>query len=174
MIKKILFILCLTLSFSLCVVAENTENPAAVEETAPTFDGRPGTGGMRRPRGEMGERPQMGEPPAMPAGERPGVVEREASVTTEGETTAQNDTSEAEQQPAGWQGDRPFGDNGGQGRMPGGMPGQMNGEAMQESTAGQTDTSFLGFVKTYSTPITAMVLLALAFVFVICYKRKRY
>ncbi len=59
--------------------------------------------------------------------------------------------------------------------MPGGMggfPGNMqnfNGQAQEE-----VPMTFLGFVQTYSTPITSVILLALAFVFVIFYRRKNY
>ena len=61
------------------------------------------------------------------------------------------------------------------GQMPGGMggfPGNMqnfNGQTQEEQPKG-----FLGFVKTYSTPITSVVLLGLAFIFVIFYRRKNY
>ena len=60
------------------------------------------------------------------------------------------------------------------GQMPGGMggfPGNMQnqGQPQEEQPMG-----FLGFVKTYSTPITSVVLLGLAFVFVIFYRRKNY
>ena len=54
----------------------------------------------------------------------------------------------------------------------GGFPGNMqsfNGQTQEEQLKG-----FLGFVKTYSTPITSVVLLGLAFIFVIFYRRKNY
>ena len=54
----------------------------------------------------------------------------------------------------------------------GGFPGNMqnfNGQVQEDAPNG-----FLGFVKTYSTPITSVVLLGLAFIFVIFYRRKNY
>ena len=61
------------------------------------------------------------------------------------------------------------------GQMPGGMgefPGNMqnfNGQTQEEEPM-----TFSGFVKTNSTPITSVILLAFAFVFVIFYRRKNY
>lgn len=61
------------------------------------------------------------------------------------------------------------------GRMPGGMGGfsedmqNFNGQPQKEAGAG-----FKGFVKTYSTPITSVILLVFAFVFVAFYRRKNY
>ena len=61
------------------------------------------------------------------------------------------------------------------GQMPGGMGGfsgnmqNFNGQTQEEQPKG-----FLGFIKTYSTPITSVVLLGLAFIFVIFYRRKNY
>ena len=60
------------------------------------------------------------------------------------------------------------------GRMPedmGGFPGNMQ---RGQNTSAEQPTGFLGFVKTYSTPITSVVLLGLAFIFVIFYRRKNY
>ena len=61
------------------------------------------------------------------------------------------------------------------GLMPGDMGGfsgnaqNFNGQTQEEQPKG-----FLGFVKTYSTPITSVVLLGLAFIFVIFYRKKNY
>ena len=61
------------------------------------------------------------------------------------------------------------------GQMPGGMgnfPGNMqsfNGQTQESQPKG-----FLGFVETYSTPIISVVLLGLAFIFIIFYRRKNY
>jgi len=63
-----------------------------------------------------------------------------------------------------------------EGRMPAGMKGDFSG-SMQKNSA-QTEEaetmSFWEFVKTYSTPIASVILLALAFIFVIFYRRKNY
>ena len=56
----------------------------------------------------------------------------------------------------------------GMGRFPGDM--QNNNQQNQQ----ETPMTFLGFVKTYSTPITSVVLLISAFFFVIFYRRKNY
>ena len=55
-----------------------------------------------------------------------------------------------------------------QGRIPPNMQ-NFNGQAQEE-----VPMTFSGFVKTYSTPITSVVLLGLAFIFVIFYRRKNY
>ena len=61
------------------------------------------------------------------------------------------------------------------GQMPGGMDifsGNMqnfNGQTQEVAPKG-----FSGFIKTYSTPIISVILLGLAFIFVIFYRRKNY
>ncbi len=55
----------------------------------------------------------------------------------------------------------------------GGGFGGMGGWNMQAEQPEQP-TGFLGFLKTYLTPVISVILLALAFVFVGCYKRKNY
>ncbi|MBR5614631.1 MAG: hypothetical protein IKW64_04940 [Clostridia bacterium] len=60
------------------------------------------------------------------------------------------------------------------GQMPEGM-GRFSGNMQNgQNTATEQPTGFLGFVKTYSTPITSVILLALAFIFVTFYRRKNY
>ena len=62
------------------------------------------------------------------------------------------------------------------GNMPQDMqfPGGGNGfPGMQSTDSGQTETDS-NFFKTYSTPITALFLLLLAFVFVVFYRRKHF
>lgn len=51
-----------------------------------------------------------------------------------------------------------------------GFPGMEN----QTETEGSQQAGFTGFLKTYSTPITSVILLFLAFLFVVFYKRKHY
>ena len=60
------------------------------------------------------------------------------------------------------------------GQFPGGMDGFPGNMQSSQNTAEEQPMGFLGFVKTYSTPITSVVLLGLAFIFVIFYKRKNY
>ena len=104
------------------------------------------------PAGEMpmdrGRRGGMGGPPSrgeMPAGEMPVMPEGELPAMPEGET---------------WNMPRD--------EMPQGMPAEEN-----SVTHGQT-TSLWEFVKNYETPILSVVLLAFAFVFVLCYKHRNY
>ena len=59
-----------------------------------------------------------------------------------------------------------------EGRMQGGFHGNMQNNNQQTKEA--EPMTFWGFVKTYSTPITSVILLALAFIFVIFYRRKNY
>lgn len=54
----------------------------------------------------------------------------------------------------------------------GGFRGNMQNNS--ERTTEAEPLTFWGFVKTYSTPITSVILLALAFIFVIFYRRKNY
>ena len=57
--------------------------------------------------------------------------------------------------------------------MPEGM-GRFPGSMQNGQNAAEKPTGFFGFVKTYSTPITSVVLLGPAFIFVIFYRRKNY
>lgn len=60
---------------------------------------------------------------------------------------------------------------------PRGMRGEFSENMSDRGTdaeSGSSPMTFAGFLKEYSTPVTSVVLLALAFVFVIFYKRKRY
>lgn len=58
------------------------------------------------------------------------------------------------------------------GDMQGGFPGNMQSNSRQTQEA--EPMTFGSFVKTYSTPITSVILLTLAFIFVIFYRRKNY
>lgn len=61
-------------------------------------------------------------------------------------------------------------------QFPGGensFPGMENGFGQIE-TENEQPTGFAGFLKTYQTPVTSIILLLLAFVFVVFYKRKHY
>ncbi len=160
--------------------------------------GRSGMGGMRHPSGERPqmpsgtERPKMpsnGEMPQRPDGEVPaefngdmpnfsrGEVVQQPNVgaTTQGDT-AQKENGETKVSESGeTASDKSFempqnGRNGmgGMDGFGGMMPGQ-NG-----SVAESTPMTFMGFLKEYQTPIIAVILLALAFVFVVFYKKKNY
>ena len=83
------------------------------------------------------------------------------NVTTENQQTQENG-EDANQTPGRNQ------QFGGMGGFPGNMQ-NFNGQTQEDAPKG-----FLGFVKTYSTPTTSIVLLGLAFIFVIFYRRKNY
>ena len=196
MLKKVIPIaLALCLIFGVSAMAENT---------SAVTDGSAAGASQQIPQGErtQGERGNMGMPPSgdmqgrtppnMPNGEMPQgeftppkgftppqnageFVPPESSknnaeavtlpanenVTTENQQTQENGT-ESNQTPGRNQ------QFGGMGGFPGNMQ-NFNGQTQEDAPKG-----FLGFVKTYSTPITSIVLLGLAFIFVIFYRRKNY
>ena len=94
---------------------------------------------------------------------------------------AEKDTQEAQDNTASetqqvTQDENSFGNFPAGGNMPENMqfPGGGNGfPGMQSADSGQTETDS-NFFKTYSTPITALFLLLLAFIFVIFYRRKHF
>lgn len=172
MLKKVIAIvlmLCLIFSISVMTVA-------AVGETQQGG----GRGGMP-PMGEMpqGEfTPSEGFTPPQNAGEfAPPQSEERGSAETTDPKTNKDLTEEGQQTQENGEdanqiqgGKQQFGDQ---------MPGDMGGfSGNMQSFNGQTQENapkgFLGFVKTYSTPITSVVLLGLAFIFVIFYRRKNY
>lgn len=147
MLKKVIPIaIALCLIFSISVMAENT---------SAVTDGTAAGASQQMPQGErpQGGRANMGMPPG---------------GDMQGRTPP--DMPNGEQSGQAQDGNRQFG-----GQMPGGMGGfpgnvqNFNGQTQEEQPKG-----FLGFVKTYSTPITSVILLALAFIFVIFYRRKNY
>lgn len=164
MLKKVI-----TIILSMCLISViGAMTISAVNEAVP--DASQGAG--ERPNGGHGGMPPMGEPPSGDFGPPQGGFvppqnndENNSEITTpetEGNTSAEN--------PQMPNGNPQLG-----GQMPGGMggfPGNMqnfNGQTQEDAPKG-----FLGFVKTYSTPITSVILLGLAFVFVIFYRRKNY
>lgn len=195
MIKRIIpIILCLILVFSISVSATNTtedtiaENSQATEEF-PQRQGRPQGGG----RGNMGTPPEMpnGEmPPDLPEGMAPPEMqsrenqdEGNVSPQINGQANAENQQqsgqsssgSNAENTTATEGNTNPNAIGRGEGEM-GGFRGEMPpGMTEQEQkTEEKAENKILIFVKTYSTPIISVVLLAFAFLFVIFYKRKSY
>ena len=106
------------------------------------------------PQNGVNQNPETATPPA-----NDGAV-------TENQQTQEN--GEESNQTQG--GNSPFG-----GQMPEGMGGfSGNMQNFNGQTQDDVPKGFLGFVKTYSTPITSVVLLGLAFIFVIFYRRKNY
>ena len=87
-----------------------------------------------------------------------GVTEENSQIPESGEKSGQAPNGRS-----------PFGE-----QMPEGMGGFFGNMQNGQNTAAKQPTGFLGFVKTYSTPITSVVLLGLAYLFVIFYKRKHY
>ena len=167
MLKKVIPIviaLCLILSISAMAENINGEN----ESRAPQVSGQMPADAGARPQGARGP---MGAPPEgefVPP-EGGGVPKQDANANSNAENTPQpEDNAAGNPQIPG--GNRQFG-----GQMPGGMggfPGNMqnfNGQTQEEQPTG-----FWGFARTYSTPITSVILMALAYIFVIFYRRKNY
>ena len=172
--------------FSISAMAENegtvsdNNNSQAVQE-------------MPMQGGEIPQGGQRGTPPQMPNGERPQGANRGSQMPQGEFAQSQNaETSNDEvalpqnennqdvneipenniQNP-----DDVSEQNGQQNRQfPGDMQGGFHGN-MQNSNQPTQETepmTFGNFIKTYSTPITSVILLALAFVFVSFYKRRNY
>lgn len=176
--KKILLLL-IYLSFILTFnafatepVTDNRGAPSSSQDM-PMRERGQGRMGMP-PRGENGQFPQPpegwdgqpsegfnGQRPQMPQGSNMPFEDMNGQKPL-GDTS---DSQEASQQQVGGNSEvqqNPF--------MPaGGMNGQFPGN-MQNGQAAEPKS----FVETYSTPIISMILLALAYVFVIFYKRKHY
>lgn len=174
MIRKILAVaVCVVMAFSVTVAAENSENANGDggQEIAERQRREKPQGGNGR-----GERPPEGE---MPQGVPDGAVENNAQYDREPqnntiqtpednsapkEPTAENDGNNSENGEFEERGMR-------HGGMPEEMPNRAPSDMEQES---EINSDWTAFAKTYSTPITALILLGLAFVFVKLYKRKRY
>ena len=94
------------------------------------------------------------------------AAQTDAVITDENQQNTQSadNTNQSEQE------NQQFG-----GQMPEGMN-EFFGGMLNNTQNAETNQSagFLGFVKTYSTPVVSVVLLIFAFIFVIFYKRKRY
>ena len=170
MIKKILpIILCLILVFGISVSATNIQGDAPTENSQTTEEIP-----NRQERPQGGGRGNMGIPPEMPNGEMPPKMNGQAN--TENQQTGQPSSgSNAENGTATEENTNPDRIQRGEGNM-GGFRGEMPpGMTEQEqSTEEKAENKILTFVKTYSTPIISVVLLAFAFLFVIFYKRKSY
>ena len=109
------------------------------------------------PRGEMPQGAPPNMPEGMPQGEMPrGEMPQGAPPEMQGEMPQ---GVVAEEVPA-QNGEVPM-------QMPWGNRDMQNTETVQE-------TGIKGFLKTYATPVISVILLILAFIFVVFYKRKRY
>ena len=202
MLKKvILTVLTLCLLFSITVMAESdtaqnesfpdmqewmSQNAERFSENGGNFR-MPPSGDMegRRPsnmpNGQMpegnmqrGQRPQGNfNPPQnqeefkIPQGET--NPDRNSNVNTNKTTPQTNDNNpsdnpQTQNESQGFRGPM-------QGGM-GGFPGDM--QNFNNTTKEEQPKGFLGFLKTYSTPITSVILLGLAFIFVIFYRRKNF
>lgn len=190
MLKKVIpIVLSLSLIFSISVMAEN-EGVINDGTTPELTQEMPMQGG------------QQGTPPQMPNGERPQGGNRMGQMPQGDFTPPQNNETNSAETPLqennvprneGNQGvntapesapennsqnpNNAGGENAPQDRqfpegMQGGFPGEMGNNIQNAQTEQQT--GFVGFVKAYSTPITSVILLMLAFVFVFFYKRKNY
>ena len=152
--KVILMVLALCLMFSICVTAENVNSNASDDAMVQE---------MPRQRGEFdgSNMPQGGFDPSRMPSDAP---------TFEGDNQMGENSSSQENGMQTKGAPPQFG-----GQMPGGMggfSGNMQNANVEERT--EQETGFMAFVKEYQTPVTAMVLLILAYVFVIFYKRKHY
>ena len=199
MLKKVIpIVILLCLIFSISVIAQN-EMPTS-EDTVTEVSEQMPQGAEEQPRGvrgNMGTLPsgdmQGRTPPTMPNGKIPregmnrgqkpsgeitppqnAEVDSAVNVpqsTPAAKETAENTTSTDEQNNHDTEENPQF-----EGRKPGGMQGGFPGN-MQNNNQQAKDAepmTFWGFVKTYSTPIASVILLALAFIFVIFYRRKNY
>ena len=171
MIKKILpIILCLILVFGISVSATNTQGDTPTENNQTTEE-MPNR--QERPQG--GGRGNMGMPPNMPNGEMPPQMNGQANAENQQQSGQTGSGSNAENDTATEENTNPDRIQRGEGNM-GGFRGEMPpGMTEQEqNTEEKTENKILTFVKTYTTPIISVVLLAFAFLFVIFYKRKSY
>ena len=169
MLKKvisIIFSLCLVLSVS--AMAENvpTETTSDMSQRA----GMPQRGEMSfgeftPPEGNFAPPQDFGGfTPSQENGEN--VTTPQTSGTEQEKTqaeTKEGETTQTQNQ------NSPFG-----GQMPEGMEGFFGNMQNDQNANLEQETGFSSFVKTYSTPIISVVLLGLAFIFVILYRRKNY
>jgi len=190
MLKKITpIVLSLCLILGISVTAENTSGNENIPSTSSERSMRGDFDPSRMPQGNFdpSRMPQgnfnpsnMPEGFTSPEGDFTPPQSNESSNTETNVTPTNENEDVTEDNPQTFEngnesdkmqnGNSPFG-----GQMPGGMggfPGNM--QNAQNVATEEQSTGLWGFVKTYSTPITSVVLLALAFVFVLFYKRKNY
>lgn len=186
MIKRVVTImlsLCLVFSISAMAQGINGEMPQGM----PNMNGEPpagGRGGMGMP--PSGEVPEGFTPPsgdfAPPEGFTPpenaggaktqngGAVNNVSATTPPAENSANAQAPEITEETNQMPGSMQFG-----GEIPEEMKevfANMQGRNM--NTQAEQEKGFIGFVKEYSTPLTSVILLIFAYIFVIFYKRKHY
>ena len=176
MLKKVIpIVLSLCLIFSISVMAENTQGNENIPNTSSErpvrgdFDPSKMPEGFTPPDGDFTPPQNSGEFTPPQSNESNNV---EASVPETNEGVAEENpkgTENGEESGHTQSGNSPFG-----GQMPEGMGGFPGNMQSGQNAATEQPTGFLGFVKTYSTPITSVVLLGLAYLFVVFYKRKHY
>lgn len=165
--KAILIFLSACLIFSITATAENIQEtngeiPQSVQGEAPS----------QMP--PMGEMPRSGRPsgdfaPPQNNGAESANAQQPQENAQHPQENAQHPQGDFNAQGGGQMpGRNPW--NGGQ--MPNGFGGFGNMQNNQNTES--QPKGFWGFVKTYATPITSVILLILAFIFVIFYKRKNY
>ena len=174
MLKKVIpIVVALCLIFSISVMAENTSavtdgSAAGASQQMPQGDFVPPEG-FTPPNGEFTPPQNTGEftrPESSKNNAEAATPSVNENVATQNQQTQENG-SESNQTQGG---NQQFG-----GQSPAGMGGfSGNMQNFNGQTQEDAPKDFLGFVKTYSTPITSVVLLGLAFIFVIFYKRKNY
>ena len=175
MLKKVITILlslCLIFSISMVTVkAVNETQQGGGQGGMPPTGGAP-SGEFAPPEGFSSQGgkfvpPEGFTPPQSNEGNNTEATApaTDAGTAEEGQQPSENGEEAGQTQV----GNSPFG-----GEMPEGMGEFFGNMQSSQNTAAEQPTGFLGFVKTYSTPITSVVLLGLAFIFVIFYKRKNY
>lgn len=169
MIRKILIIaISVFLAFAINVMAENTD--------INTDRGHMASDGNMRGSVPPGDDARRGEQP--PEGGAPGDMpmngNNENNVERAREPEEHNESAVGEENNTNGEGiEEEKAERGGMhDRMPDRAPSDAEDTAQKQETAVTSD--IISFAKTYSTPITALILLAFAFVFVLVYKRKRY
>ena len=178
MLKKVIPIaLSLCLIFSISAMAENTASDENIPNTSSERSIRGNFNSSKMPQSDF-------DPSKMPEGFTPpegGFTPPQSVENNDNTETSAPETNEGV--PEGNPQEMENGEETGQaqngnsafgGQMPGGMSGFPGNMQSGQDTATEQSTGFLGFVKTYSTPITSVVLLGLAFIFVIFYRRKNY
>ena len=155
MIKKIVLVfLCLCLSFSMICYGENAENNRP--DKMPPMSQRY----MTPP--ENGKMPPLGE---MPEGAAPPTQGEQVPQNAPTEDVNENPMQSGNVQEANGAQSRP---QGGNWREQGGMPSFGQGQGMPNMAEEKS------FFETYFDAVMSVVLLILAYIFVIFYKRRQY
>ena len=159
------------------VTEKNADMPEAAEGSVPDTDMK---NGEMPNSGEAGEMPSPENGgmyfPQPPSGEQPPENFQMQDSNAQGNTEQQQGRGNRQGGGMGGQGGMNPDMFGGQGGgFPGGeMPGTETATTDTSAEVTETKMSFSEIVTTYSTPIFSVVLLAIAFVFVIFYKRKKF